>query len=253
MKLKRQFMVVTGVVAALAVVLVLGYALGRFYVIDQVEKRVRDTMLVCRAFHDYVQREMHPAYYKLMEEGRLPKGFYAPEMLSSSYITRTYQRYYNEERRKIGLPEVSYKMAAVDPRNAANQANERERELIAWFNEDQDTDQLSRSGRGGRRRIFAIRSTVPLHGAALPEMSRDRGRGAGRTAQDLSMDRRVESQSRRYRGSRVYPFTSARRVRCRHGDYRWVRGPDRGGAIAADFQRPAPGAGCPADERSARE
>jgi len=116
--------------------LILVYVLAKDHVIGQVEKRVRDTMLECRAFHHYVQRNMHPAYYKLVKDGRLPQGFYAPELLSSSYIARTFQQHYNEERRKAGLPEVRYKMAAIDPRNAVNEANAFERDLIVWFNED---------------------------------------------------------------------------------------------------------------------
>ncbi len=120
---------------------VLMYFFMQSYVIDQVEKRVRDTMLECRALHHYVQRDMHPAYYKLMEDGELPAGFYAPELLSSSFMVRNLQRHFNSERRKKGLPEVVYKMAAVDPRNPLNKATPREQELIAWFNKDRSRQQ----------------------------------------------------------------------------------------------------------------
>ncbi len=123
-----------GVASILLVVLV--YVLARNYEIAEAEKRVRDTMLECRAFHRYVQRDMHPAYYKLIDEGRLPKGFYAPELLSSTHISRTFQQHYNEERREAGLPEIRYKVAAADPRNAVNKATTAEADLITWFNED---------------------------------------------------------------------------------------------------------------------
>jgi uroporphyrinogen decarboxylase len=63
----------------MAVVLgVLVYFLSERYVVDQAQKRVRDTMLECRAFHYYVQRDMHPALYELIRDGRLPNFFYAP-------------------------------------------------------------------------------------------------------------------------------------------------------------------------------
>ncbi|MBN2446308.1 MAG: PAS domain S-box protein [Phycisphaerae bacterium] len=133
---RRQYGVALAGGAVLVLILGTMYALANTYVLHQVESRVRDTMLECRAFHQYVQRDMHAAYYKLMEDGRLPQGFYAPELLSSSYITRTLHQHYNEERREAGLPEVRYKMAAIDPRNSVNEADARERDLIAWFNED---------------------------------------------------------------------------------------------------------------------
>ena len=65
-----------------------------------------------------------------MNEGLLPQGFYAPELLSSSYIARNFQEHYNEERRKYGLPEIKYKLAAIDPRNAVNKATLVEQEII---------------------------------------------------------------------------------------------------------------------------
>jgi len=131
-RLRRSLMAGLASVA----VLILLHVLAKSYVVGQVEKRVRDTMLECRAFHQYVQRDMHPAYYRLVGEGRLPEGFYAPELLSSSYIARTLQQHYNEERRNAGLPEIHYKIAAEDSRNPVNEADARERTLIGWFNED---------------------------------------------------------------------------------------------------------------------
>lgn len=94
--------------AVTAVIAVLFYHLTRSYVLEQAERRVRDVMLECRAFHHYVQRNMHPALYQLKEDGRVPQEFYAPELLSSSYIARNLHTYYNEERKKIGLPEIQY-------------------------------------------------------------------------------------------------------------------------------------------------
>ena len=144
--------IAAGLVAVVMSVLV--YFLANTYVVDQVEKRVRDTMLECRAFHEYVQRNMHPAYFSLIKDGRLPEGFYAPELLSSSFIARTFQKYYNEERRKVGLSEVRYKMAANDPRNPVNQADAREKRLIAWFNEDKGRTHYHEIVREGGKKYF---------------------------------------------------------------------------------------------------
>gem|GEM_PF-3273049 len=133
------------IAVSLLVVAMVGVAV--YYVTEefsnrQSEDRIRDAMLEVRAFHHYIQNDMLPNYYRLMDEGRLPQGFYAPELLSSSYMARTFQKYYNNERQAIGLPDVQYKIAARNPRNPANEATEEEAELIKWFNEDQTRDHL---------------------------------------------------------------------------------------------------------------
>lgn len=133
--LKKYGTLILAVITAL-IIIILIIIFSRQYVIEQVEKRVRDTMLEYKAFHQYVQYDMHPAYYELISEGYLPEGFYAPELLSSSYIARNIQIHYNEERQKAGLPEVRYKIAAIDPRNPVNKATSKEENLIVWFNED---------------------------------------------------------------------------------------------------------------------
>ena len=135
--MNSRFLKWLAVALATLSVVVLAYFVAQSYVLDQVEKRVRDTMLECHAFHHYVQENMHPAYYELKKGGRLPREFYAPELLSSSYIVRNIQKHYNDERRKNGLAEIRYKMAAIDPRNPANKATPFEQELIEWFNEDE--------------------------------------------------------------------------------------------------------------------
>ncbi|MHC1712886.1 MAG: ATP-binding protein [Solidesulfovibrio sp.] len=132
-------------IASIILIAMVGAAV--YYVSDELqnsqsEYRLRDAMLEVRAFHHYIQNDMLPNYYRLMNEGRLPKGFYAPELLSSSYMARNFQKYFNEERIAIGLPEVQYKMAAEDPRNTLNKATESELELIKWFNEDSSRDHL---------------------------------------------------------------------------------------------------------------
>jgi signal transduction histidine kinase len=133
------------IAVSLLVVAMVGVA--AYYVAEefsnrQSEDRIRDAMLEVRAFHHYIQNDMLPNYYRLMDEGRLPQGFYAPELLSSSYMARTFQKYYNNEREAIGLPDVQYKIAAINPRNPANKATEEEAALLKWFNEDQSRDHL---------------------------------------------------------------------------------------------------------------
>jgi len=70
----RRLILLAAELTAVIMIILLA-TLVRNYVEDQAERRIQDTMPECRTFHHYVQRDMHIAYYKLMEEGRLPRGF----------------------------------------------------------------------------------------------------------------------------------------------------------------------------------
>lgn len=126
-------------VIALTVAIVVGgliYGLVSYYVLSQAEKNVQNLLLSHQGIHQYIQHTMHPAFYAYRDAGEIPMAFYAPEILSSSYIVRMQHTYYNEARKAAGLPEVYYKMAATNPRNPVNIADEREARLIKLFNED---------------------------------------------------------------------------------------------------------------------
>ena len=136
------------------IIIIICFFLIRSYMFNQVQRRVRDVMLECRAFHEYVQEDLHTTWRKLMDEGRLKQGFYSPEMLSSSCITRNYQKYYNSERIKLGLPPVQYKMAALDPRNSLNTATPEEAQLIALFNENKELTEYDKIVKSGKTKYF---------------------------------------------------------------------------------------------------
>ncbi|MBU0676050.1 MAG: DUF3365 domain-containing protein [Proteobacteria bacterium] len=125
-------LLVTSIVAALL------FMLTRQYVIHQAEKNIQNLMLSHRGIHQYIQRTMHPTFYGLRDRGEVPDTFYAPEIFSSSFIVRTQHRYYNEERKAAGLPELYYKMAATNPRNPVNMADPLEAKLIKYFNDHRD-------------------------------------------------------------------------------------------------------------------
>ena len=124
------------VVAIISTIAILIIFLSRQYIIHQAELRMQDVMLEAQSLHQYVQLEMHPAMYKYKEENRMPQEFYAPEILSSSYITRHVFHIFNEVRKENGLPLVEYRMASKNPRNKINQANDYEARLLDMFNAD---------------------------------------------------------------------------------------------------------------------
>jgi signal transduction histidine kinase len=114
----------------------LSYLLVRAYVLRQAEANIRDVLLSHRGFHLYLQRSMHPEFYRALEQNQIAQDYYSPVILSSSYIVRVMHGYFNEERIADGLQPVHYKMAASNPRNPLNQANAFEASLIRRFDQD---------------------------------------------------------------------------------------------------------------------
>jgi len=128
-------MVALGVACAVAGGL---YYLARLYVLNEAERNIQAVLLAHRGMHRYIQEVMHPAFYKLKAEGLVAEKFYAPEILSSSFIVRNQHKAYNEERKAAGLDEIYYKMAALNPRNPVNKADALEEKLIRMFNENKE-------------------------------------------------------------------------------------------------------------------
>jgi PAS domain S-box-containing protein len=127
------------VLAALLVTGLVGLSLYsglNSFVLSQAEESIASILLSHKGIHHYIQRNTHPSLYQLQREGEVPEDFYSPELLSSSFMLRNIHSYYNEERAKAGLPPIYYKMAAFNPRNPVNQADELERRLIEMFNQD---------------------------------------------------------------------------------------------------------------------
>jgi len=130
-------LVIFPTVAALLAAVAMFYAVSA-YVINEAEKNVQNIMLSQRGVHHYIQRVMHPAFFKARDEGIIAKDFYAPEVLSSSFIVRVMHLFYNEERLKAGMPKVYYKLASDNPRNPVNKADGFESSLIRKFNEHKE-------------------------------------------------------------------------------------------------------------------
>ena len=133
---------VLGTIVAVTFVMIaasaLFYWISNAYVLKQAEDNITNLLLSHKGIHHYVQDTLIPAYTKYQAEGKIPATFYAPELLSSSYIVRIQHAAYNEERKNAGLPELYYKLAATNPRNPANKADALEEKLIKMFNEHRD-------------------------------------------------------------------------------------------------------------------
>lgn len=129
------------IVAATVIMVMAGglfYWLSRAYVLEKAEANITNLLLSHKGIHHYVQNVLIPAYTKYQADGDIPTDFYAPELLSSSYIVRNQHTFYNQERKAAGLSEVYYKLAATNPRNPVNKADALEEKIISMFNDHRD-------------------------------------------------------------------------------------------------------------------
>ena len=110
------------------------YHQTRSYAITEAEEKIKNLLLEHRALHAYIAKHQKPAIYKLKQEKKLYQEYFAPELLSSSCVTRYLHQYYNEQRKDNGMPEFYYKLAANNPRNPLNKSDDFEQELIKKFN-----------------------------------------------------------------------------------------------------------------------
>lgn len=117
------------------------YGLSVFFV-SEAERKLQNVLYSQRGLHLYIQKIMHPTFYKARDAGLIAQNYYAPEIFSSSFIVRNTHALYNEEIKKHGLPEVYYKMATVNPRNPVNQADADEASLIRFFNENRQVHEV---------------------------------------------------------------------------------------------------------------
>ncbi len=123
---------VTGIVALTL------YHLSNDYVIRRAEKTIQALLISNQSIHHYIQKDVRQAFDKLRADSRIQPELFMPELMSSSYFLRNIHRYYNEERQKHRLSESYFKLAAINPRNPINTADDREKKLIHMFNTHKD-------------------------------------------------------------------------------------------------------------------
>ncbi len=131
-----KILVIPAVITS-AVAIILYYLISN-YVIGQTKDHIKNVILSHRGLHLYIQRDMHPAFFKGINSGFIKNDYYNPVILSSSFVVRTLHKYYNEERKKLGMSDVYYKMAADNPRNPVNRCDEYESRILKLFNTRRD-------------------------------------------------------------------------------------------------------------------
>jgi class 3 adenylate cyclase len=110
------------------------------YALNEASKHIEDILIEHRAKHGYIEEIQKPVVYELQQKNILRKDFFAPALLSFTYISRNMHAYLMKEQEKAGRRPYIYKLAAINPRNPLNQADKLERKIIRKFNDDEIVD-----------------------------------------------------------------------------------------------------------------
>jgi diguanylate cyclase (GGDEF)-like protein len=102
----------------------------RAFAFAEGEKQIENMLLIHKAIHSFVEKEQKTEIYRLKQEGRLYSDYFSPKLLSRTYIARGIEEHFSQEREKIGLPPLYFKLATENPRNKINAADALELDML---------------------------------------------------------------------------------------------------------------------------
>jgi signal transduction histidine kinase/CheY-specific phosphatase CheX len=108
-------------------------ALINEYTINETKHKIEDVLLSQKGVRNYINYEQKLKISDLKAHGQIAENMYDPVLLSSTYITREINSYYNIEREALGLTPFIFKLASKNPLNQKNLANENEQLIIEKF------------------------------------------------------------------------------------------------------------------------
>ena len=159
---KKHTLGIITVIFAVSFILLssLVYKYTHDYALNEASKHIEDILIENRAKFGYIEEIQKPVIYELQEKNILSKDFFAPEILSFTYINRNMHAYLMKEQQRAGRRPYIYKLAAINPRNQANKADEIEKELIKKFNDGKIESFEDIVEKGGEKYLYkAIPST----------------------------------------------------------------------------------------------
>jgi len=124
------------------------------YALNEAEKRIESMLMEHRAKHGYIEEIQKPVIYELQKKNILRKDFFAPEILSFTFIARNTHAYLMKEQEKAGRRPYIYKLAAINPRNLSNKADDLEKELIKKFNKGEIESFEEIIEKGGEKYLY---------------------------------------------------------------------------------------------------
>ena len=136
MELEKKYRILFFITGYLILVFVYNIYLERF-AIEQTEHKIEQMLLSTRAYTKFISKEQKPLIYNLQKKGALKKDYFHPALLSTNYITRVANTYYNKELKSENLTEIGFRQASINPINPNNKADKFEEELIKKFNNNE--------------------------------------------------------------------------------------------------------------------
>lgn len=121
-------------IVAYVVLVSVYYQKTEVYAIAEAEKAALDTLLTHKAIHRYVTEVSRPEIYRLQNEGLLYKEYFSPKVMSFTFTARSIMGLINDEREKVGLLRMYFKLATDNPRNPVNQADAFESAILERMN-----------------------------------------------------------------------------------------------------------------------
>lgn len=106
------------------------------YAVHEAKKQALNALLVHRAIHAYVTKTQRPEIYRLKDEQKLYRDYFAPQTMSFTYISRNIKDLLNEQRQQHSMEPIYFKLASENPRNPINQADDIETTLLRRMNQE---------------------------------------------------------------------------------------------------------------------
>ncbi|MGB4335653.1 MAG: diguanylate cyclase [Chromatiaceae bacterium] len=110
------------------------------YAVNEAKKQALNALLVHRAIHAYVTKTQRPEIYRLKDEQKLYRDYFAPQTMSFTYISRSIKDLLNDQRQQHGMEPIYFKLASENPRNPINQADVFETALLRRMNRENLTE-----------------------------------------------------------------------------------------------------------------
>ncbi len=110
------------------------------YAVNEAKKQALNALLVHRAIHAYVTKTQRPEIYRLKDEQKLYRDYFAPQTMSFTYISGSIKDLLNDQRQQHGMEPIYFKLASENPRNPINQADVFETALLRRMNRENLTE-----------------------------------------------------------------------------------------------------------------
>ncbi|QOG12563.1 diguanylate cyclase [Arcobacter sp. FWKO B] len=110
------------------------YYQTKSYTITKSQEKIEDLLLNVQALRSFNSNYQKEEVYKLQSLGYIYDGYFSPELLSSTYVSKEVNKIYNDLRIAQNKAPIIIRFASSNPRNPDNLASTKEDEILELFN-----------------------------------------------------------------------------------------------------------------------